>query len=45
MKPKVIVKVPIPDISRMHDKLTPMPHYTFPQTRSRDDSSSRMVKR
>ena len=29
----------------MHDKITPIPDDSIPQTRSRDDSSSRMVKR
>ena len=29
----------------MHDKIIPIPDYPIPQTRSGDDSSSRMVKR
>ena len=44
-QPKVVSKVPIPEISRIHDKFIPIPDYTIPQTRSGDDSSSRMVKR
>ena len=44
-QPKVNAKVPRAECSRMHDKCTPIPDYTIPQTRSSDDSSSRMVKR
>ena len=44
-QPKVNAKVPIPESSRMHDTITPIPDYTIPQTSSCDDSSSRMVKR
>ena len=35
----------MPENSRIHDKITPIPDYAIPQTRSREDSSSRMVKR
>ena len=41
--PNVTSKVPIPESSRMHVKMTPIPVCTIPQTKSRDDSSSRMV--
>ena len=44
-QPNVISKVPTPESSRIHDKIIPIPDYTIPQTRSDDDSSSRMVKR
>ena len=44
-QPKVILKVPIPGSSKVHDKTVPIPDYAIPQTRSNDDSSSRMVKR
>ena len=39
-------KIPFPvKFSEYHDKITPIPDYAIPQTRSGDDSSSRMVKR
>ena len=44
-QPMVILKVPIPEISRINDKTVPIPDYTILQMRSGDDSSSRMVKR
>ena len=44
-KPKAVPKVPIPDDSRTHVKIIPIPDYAIPHTRSRDDSSSGMVKR
>ena len=44
-QPKVILKVPIPESSRKHDKITPIPDYAIPQTGSGYDSSSIMVKR
>ena len=44
-QPKIILKVPIPESSRIHNKITPTPDYTFPQTRSEADSSFRMIKR
>ena len=34
--------VPVPKTSRKHN-IVPIPDYTIPHTRSRDDSSSRMV--
>ena len=36
-------QVPVPEISRMHDKI--IPDYAIPYTRSRVDSVSRMVNR
>ena len=44
-QPKVVLKVPILENSRIHDKIVPIPDYPIPQTRSGDDSSSRMVKK
>ena len=44
-QPKVTTKDPIQDSSKIHDKITPIPDYAIPQTRSGDDLSSRMVKR
>ena len=44
-QPKITLKVPIPKSSGINDKSIPIPDYTIPQTRSGDDSSSRMVKR
>ena len=44
-QPKVILKVSIPQNSRIHDKIIPIPDYTIPQTRSDDDPGSRVVKR
>ena len=44
-QPKVALKVPIPESSSFHDKIIPIPDYAIPQTRSCDDSCSRMVKR
>ena len=43
-QPKLTLKVPIPKSSSIHDKIIPIPDYAIPQTRSGDDSSSRMVK-
>ena len=39
---KFVSTVPIPKNSRIHDKIVPIPDYAIPQTRSGDDSSSRM---
>ena len=44
-QPKVTSKVPIPESYKIHDKITPIPDYTMPQTKYSDDSGSRMVKR
>ena len=44
-QPKITSKIPIPEISSIHDKILPIPDYTIPQTRSGDDLGSRMVKR
>ena len=44
VQPKKPLKVPIPESSIIHDKVIPIPDYAIPQTRSRDDSGSRMVK-
>ena len=41
----ITLKVPKPESSRMHDKITPTPDYTIPKTKSGDDSSSRMISR
>ena len=38
-------KVPVPESSRSHDKLIPVPNSIIPQIRSGDDSNSRVVKR
>ena len=35
----------IPDNSRLHDKIIPVPDYAIPQTRSEDDSKSVIDKR
>ena len=45
VQPKITSNVPVPDSSEIHDKIFPVPDYIIPQTRSGDDSSSRMVKR
>ena len=45
MQPKITSKLPVPESSQSHDKLTPVPDYIIPLTKSKDDSSSRMVKR
>ena len=39
------MKVPVPESSRIHDKIVPIPDYAIPHTGSREDSSSIMVKR
>ena len=44
-QPKENAKDPRPESSTIHDKIIPIQDYTIPQTRSSDDSSSRMVKR
>ena len=44
VQPKITLKVPVPEISQIHDKIIPVPDYIIPQTRSGDDSSSRMVE-
>ena len=44
-QPKITSTFPIPENSSAHDKIIPIPDYAIPQTRSRDDSSSRMFKR
>ena len=44
-QPKVALKVPIPESPRIHDKIIPIPDYAIPQTRSVDESGSRMVRR
>ena len=38
------MKVPIPESSGIHTKIIPIPDSTIPQTRSSDDSCSRLVK-
>ena len=43
--PKVVLKVRVQENSRIHDKIMPIPGYEIPHTRSKHDSSSRMVKR
>ena len=45
MQPKITLQVPVPDSSQIHDKFIPVPDYIIPQTRSRDNSNSRTVKR
>ena len=42
-QPKVVLKVPILENSRIHGKIVPIPDYTIPQTRSSD--GSRMVRK
>ena len=42
---KVASTIPTSESSSIQDKMTPVPHYAIPQTRSSDDPSSRMVKR
>ena len=44
-QPKITLKVPVPENSRFHDKIIPIPDYVISQTKSGDDSSSRMGKR
>ena len=44
-QPKVTSEVPLSESSRIYDTITPIPDYTIPQTKFRDDLSSRMVKR
>ena len=44
-QPKLTLKVPIPESSRIHDKITYISDLAIPQTKSRDDSKFRMVKR
>ena len=44
-QPKVTLKIPILESLQIHNKIIPIPDYTILQTRSGDDSSSRMVKR
>ena len=44
-QPKVVAKVLIRENSRIHDKIIPIPDYAIPHTKSRDNSSSGMVKR
>ena len=44
-QPKVTLKVTIPESSNIHDKIIPISDYIIPQTRSGDNSSSRMVQR
>ena len=44
-QPNINANIPIPESSRMHDKITPTPDIVIPQTRSGNDSSSRKVKR
>ena len=39
------MKVLVPESSQIHDKFITVPNYIIPQTRSGDDSNSRMVKR
>ena len=45
MQPKTALKVSVSESSRHHDKFFPVPNYVIPETRSRDDSNSRKVKR
>ena len=40
-QPKITLRVTMPESSRIHDKNTPIPDYTIPQIRSRDDSGYR----
>ena len=42
---KVTLKVPLLESSIIHDKITPIPDYAIPQTKSGDNSGTRMVKR
>ena len=42
VQPKTTLKVPVPENSPLHDKFIPVPDYVIPQTRSRDDSNSRI---
>ena len=42
---KVASKFPTSESSSIQEKITPVPDYAIPQTRSGDDPSSRMVKR
>ena len=42
---KITSNVPVTESSQIHDKLIPVPDIIIPQTRSGDDSSSRMIKR
>ena len=44
-KPVELPKVPVPETSRIQDKIVPIPDYTTSLIRSRDDSGSRMVNR
>ena len=44
-KPVEQPKASVPKTSRIQDKIVPIPDYTIPHTRSRDDSISRMVNR
>ena len=39
------MKVPVPESYQLHDKFIPVPNYIIPQTGSKDDSSSRTMKR
>ena len=39
------MKISVPQNSQLQDKFIPVPYYTFPQTRSTDDSTSRTLKR
>ena len=41
----MISKVPVSESSKIYDKILTVPDYTIPNTRSRLDSSSRMVNR
>ena len=45
VQPRTTLKVPVPESSRPHDKFMPVPNCIIPQTRSRDDSNSRTIKR
>ena len=44
-KPKIALKVPYQNVLKFMINLSEKPDFVIPQTRSRDDSSSRMVKR
>ena len=44
-KPIEQPKLPVPNTSRIHDKIIPILDCTIPHARSRDDSGSRMVNR
>ena len=44
-QPKTTLEVKVPGSSRLHDKFIPVPNYIILQTKSGDDSNSRIIKR